>query len=787
MRALNTSAVGTRRPHRTASRVATHLRRGLLWSALGFAIAVPAYAVPGDETMLLDICLNDRCIGVAPVIARGDDVLVDSAALQAAALDTTGTVPEYIGERAFISLRQLNHGSTFKIDRTLLRLDMKLRADRLPRQRVAMATRAQSEVGLQPWSAFVNYATSVDDNGDGMLFLDGAIGRGNAAVRSSAQWDPVFGWRRGLSRFEYDQPKALRRWTVGDQFATARDPLGGGRLIGGFGVERAFDDDPYLVTFPQPYYSGVLESPGTVEIYANGQLIGRRDLAAGPFTLEQLGVAPGRNDVRVIVRDPFGNRSELASQTYYGGSPRLLARGLDEYAVRIGAPRTGGGLGGDYDSQTAAQAWYRRGMTDWLTLGARIEGDDRVHNGGADAAIRTAFGEFALAVATSDTDLLGRGHAWGANWSLSMRDWSIGLGSRRADSDYRTFSDPTALLLGAMREDDYASISVTPYSRVSLQLNAGRQRRDGMPVERSWGATGSLRLWDQGQLFLSAQRRESDLFQDTNIQLSLNIALNRDSFNITARQSDDGTTTRHGYGIDARRSRPTDTGWGYLVSAQRDDLVDFAYAQLEYQNAHARFALEAEDFAGGNRARAFMTGALVGIGGRMFATPPVESGFALVRAPGLADVPVLRENQPIGRTDKHGDLLVREMLPFHANRVAIDESAVPAAWNLDAPTHEVTVARNTGSVLVLESAALHAITGRFGYAGAAPGDSVQIGDAEPSVLGSDGLFYLENIGTGRQPVRIDTASGSIECSIDVPNAAAAGIIDLGQIGCGGAR
>jgi hypothetical protein len=31
--------------------------------------------------------------------------------------------------------------------------------------------------------------------------------------------------------------------------------------------------------------------------------------------------------VRVIVRDPFGNRSELATQTYYGGSPRLLAKG----------------------------------------------------------------------------------------------------------------------------------------------------------------------------------------------------------------------------------------------------------------------------------------------------------------------------------------------------------------------------------------------------------------------------------------------------------------------------
>ena len=190
------------------------LRRGLLATALGFAlVAGPVHALPGDEILLLDLCVNDRCIGVAPVIARGDDVLVDIAALQAGAIDTTGVTPETVGEHTFVSLRQLNHGSTFKVDRTLLRLDLKLRADRLPRQRVSMGTRAQAEGGAQPWSAFLNYAASVNDDGDGQLFLDGALGRGNAALRSTGQWDPQFSWRRGITRFELDQPSALRRWT----------------------------------------------------------------------------------------------------------------------------------------------------------------------------------------------------------------------------------------------------------------------------------------------------------------------------------------------------------------------------------------------------------------------------------------------------------------------------------------------------------------------------------------------------------------------------------------------
>ncbi|MCC8361669.1 fimbria/pilus outer membrane usher protein [Lysobacter sp. A6] len=758
-----------------------HARRAVLAIALACAIAPPALALPGDETLLLDICINNRCIGIAPVIARGDDVLVDLAALRAAALDTQGVVPEQLGERQFVSLRQLNHGSTFKIDRTLLRLDLKLRADRLPRQRVAMTTREQSEAGLQAWSAFVNYGASMNDDGDGTLFLDGAVGRGYGALRSTGQWDSEFGWRRGLTRLEYDQPDAVRRWTIGDQYATPRDPLGGGRLLGGVGVERAFDTDPYLVTFPRPYFSGVLESPGTVEVYSNGALIGRRDLAAGPFTLEQLGIQPGRNDVRVIVRDPFGNRSELATQSYYGGSARLLARGLDEYAVRIGAPREGAGLGGDYDGDVAYQAWYRRGLSDWLTLGGRVEGDERVRNAGVDTAFSTPIGEFALALAGSDADRIGNGQAHAINYTLAMRTWSAGLGTRRANAGYRNMSDPAALLLGPLRVEDYASFAFTPDTGWSLMFNAGRQQRDGQPLVRSWSATGSMRLGSRTQMLVSAQRLDSDLFRDTTLQFSVNIALDRDNVNIGLRQHDDGTTKRHGYGFDANRSRPADTGFGYTINAQRDEERDSAFAMVEYQGTHARFALDASDHDGDTSGSVFASGALVGIGGRVFATPPVESGFALVRVPGLANVPILRENQVVGRTDANGDLLVRDLLPYHANRVGLDQVAVPVGHALETPERSVRVARNTGSLITLEAPSVQATTGRFRYANAHAGDEARIGDTTMP-LGTDGLFYFEHLGAGPHVATIAHANGQSQCRFDVP-AGGGDVTNVGDIVC----
>jgi outer membrane usher protein len=782
-----TAGPGLPPPPRRSARPA---RRRALAAGLAFALALPAYALPGDETLLLDLCINDRCVGVAPVIARGDDVLVDREALGAAGIDVTGVAPEHLGERDFVSLRALNHGSTFAIDRTLLRLDLRLRPERLPHQTASMATRVRTERASQAWTAFANYAITAGDQDERNLFLDVAVGRGNAALRTTGGWDGTQGWQRGLTRFEFDETDALRRWTLGDQYALPRDPLGGGQLLGGAGVERAFDQDPYLVTFPQPYYSGVLEAPGTVEVYANGTLIGRSELAAGPFTLEQLGVQPGRNDVRVIVRDPLGNRSELATQSYYGGSPRLLAAGLSEYAVRIGAPRDDGGYGdGHYDDRVAMQAWYRRGLGAMFTLGGRVEGDARMHNAGVDAAVRTPLGEFAFAAAASDDDLVGRGDAYSANYSFSTRVWSVGFGTLRASADYRRLADAStfASVFGMPRETDYASVSFSPAARLSLQLNAGRQRRDGFAAERTAGFTATWQVASRAQVLFAVQRFESAGVRDTAAQVSLNLWLDRDSLTVAARRNDTAGQTHDGYSLDARRSRPADTGFGYAANVQRNDGSDSAFGQLDYQGRHGRYALEAEDFDGSTHARAIASGALVVAGGRWFATPPVDSGFALVRVPGLANVPILRENIEIGRTDADGDLLVRGLLPYYANRISLDASAVPTSYALDAEARSVQVARNTGSVVVLDARVLRAVTGHFRYAAGEAGDVATVAGGETEVpVGSGGLFYFEGLPAGRSTATILRTQGSVSCTFDVP-AAGAGVADLGDVACTEAR
>lgn len=782
-------------------------RLKLLAAALALALSVPAaVAATGgdDEILLLDLCLNDRCSGVAVVAVRGERILIDREALLAAGLDPTGLRAERLGGRDLVDPVDLAAGIVVQLDRGQLRVDLRQDAADMARQRVDLRQRPRIEpVGL-PWSTFANYAARFGDRGgsgdarrDGSpglesLFVDAAIGRGHVALRSTAFWGEGGGWRRGLTRLEIDQTQRLRRWTVGDQSALARDPLGGGALLGGVGVERAFDQDPYLVTFPQPFHTGMLQAPGTVEVYANGALIARRDLNAGPFTLDNLGVPPGRSDLRIVVRDPFGNRSELAS-TYFYGTSSLLAPGLSDYAFRLGRIRRDVGFGdARYGDGTALQAWYRYGVGPALTVGGRIEGDAGLRNAGIEVAFKLPLGEVGASVGASDDRDAGRGDAGSLTYTYGGPRFGFGFGARRFDGAYRRLGDADNVFLfgGRVRDDDFASISLAPFERLSLQLNYARQRREDWPRERSIGLAATWRLSGRAQMLLSVQQRRGGMLDepDTAGVLSFTYAFDRSSVGADIRHDAGGT----GYGINARRSRQQDLDWGYDLDLQHSPDYDSGRAQLEYQGPHGRYALQAERFGGDSSMGLLVSGALVGIGGRVYATPPLESGFALVRVRGVAGVPVLRENVEAGRTDGAGDLLVRGLVPYSANRIAVDGAGVPMQYDIVTGQREITVPRNTGAIVDLDVRALRAVTGHVRL----PSDNAPVstfgilrlsggGDVFEAPLGGSGRYYFEDLPPGRYRAEVERAGAVIaRCVLEVPGLREAGIAPLGDLVCG---
>jgi outer membrane usher protein len=760
---------------------------GLLLAGQVSAQAPPTQASAKAETLLLDVCVDNACDGIAVVLVRGAQVLVERAALQKAGvpLDPSAATLR-IDDRDFIAADAIGNGVQVAIDRAMLRLDIRRPATALPLQRADFHAPPPQVDGMRDWSAVLDYAANLGSRRDARnLFVDGAISRGPWALRSDAQWRDDGGLYRGLTRLEFDQPRTLLRWTIGDQYALSPDPLGGSALLGGVGVARAFDLDPFLVTFPQPYLDGVLQAPGTVEIYANGVLVGRQPLQAGPFSLQGLGLSPGRNDVRLVLRDPFGGTRELSSASYYSASG-LLAPGLSEYALRLGRERPSP-LADRYLDDPVLAGYWRRGLNQALTVGVRAEADRDLRNLGAQAALRLPVGELSASLARSDGPAsAGSGGAMALDYRYSNRiaGWSLGL--RRFDRGYRrlgdVFGDATFDgLLRQPRGDAFAAVGWSPDARLSLQLHWSRNGYFDAGDETRYGLDGTLRLGVGAQLFFALARNDGNDGRDTIAQLGVSLALGRDNLNVGSRHDGNGW----GYGVDANRSRPSDTGFGYSASLDHQSGADFAYARGEYQGRHGRYALTMQDADGRTQASVLLSGALVAIGGRAFATPPVDNGFALVRVPGLAGVQVRRENLPVGVTDAAGELLVRDLLPYYPNRIGYDDDDVPADWSTGPNALTVAVPRHGGAVVPFQARPLRAVAGslRLPHAGAATVRLRGDGHDYSTRIGSSSRYYLEDVAPGAYTLEVELDSGArARCTLQV-QVLAPGVTRLEPVEC----
>jgi outer membrane usher protein len=180
-----------------------------------------------------------------------------------------------------------------------------------------------------------------------------------------------------------------------------------------------------------------------------------------------------------------------------------------------------------------------------------------------------------------------------------------------------------------------------------------------------------------------------------------------------------------------------------------------------------------------------LSGALVAIGGRVFATPPVDSSFALARVPGLAGVEIRRENLPMGRTDAHGDVLVRGLLPYYPNRIGYDDDDVPADWSTGPNALTVAVPRHGGAVVPFQAHPLRAITGslHLPHGGAATVRLRSDGHDYSTRIGGSARYYLEDVAPGAYALEVELDSGArAHCTLQVP-ALAPGVTRLEPVEC----
>ena len=128
--------------------------------------------------------------------------------------------------------------------------------------------------------------------------------------------------------------------------------------------------------------------------------------------------------------------------------------------------------------------------------------------------------------------------------------------------------------------------------------------------------------------------------------------------------------------------------WGYRVGGGGPGAAS-GFAEAEYRSPWGLVGLGGSQTERTATVRGTARGGLALLGGEAFASNTLGDSFAVVDTDGIPRVRVSSENRPAGVTDNRGRLLVPNLLPFQANRIALEPLDLPFDANTATTSREV--------------------------------------------------------------------------------------------------
>ncbi|EKF17326.1 fimbria/pilus outer membrane usher protein [Nitratireductor pacificus] len=658
------------------------------------------------------------------------------------------------------------------------------------------ASRAEHVVDIAPapaegrkptasgFGAVLNYALFASSNtlskGDGALLKGisgsfearlfspyGTVSQSFVAGYTDGELD---GFRRLATSWTYSDPARLITYRAGD-LVTGGLPWTRPVYLGGLQVRRNFALRPDLVTLPLPAFSGTAAVPSTLEVYTRNARSYSGDLAEGPFRLVNLPAVAGAGSARIVLRDLQGRESTVTLPFY--ASTMLLRKGLLDFSAEIGFPRRDFGTNSDgYDDELMGSVSARYGLADWLTLEGHLEGGAELVNGGVGAAFPLgAYGAASFAAAGSayrgETGFLAS-----ASVELGFEGWTLRGRIQRTFGDYQDIASVTArpeaggeaglarLSAGVPRAIDQLSIGV-PLALDMSNLNLSYTHLTDAAGERSriFGLSYGQRLTERGSLYASAfidaeDRRHFGVFAGVSFSFGKTVTAST-----AIEQGQDGTRLVSQLSSQERRENGS-IGWR-LRSAEgsRPDRS----ASVSYRSAFGRGEVAVQNHDEDFRFTGQWDGALAVAGGGVFATNRLDDAFAVVDV-GAPGIEVRHQNRPAGRTNRHGRLLVPDLVSHEENALSFDPRDLPVDAEIPATTRAVVPASRSGVVVDFgvskaSGTALVAFVDAAGDPLPVSLTGVVVGPAESAfVVGYDGEAYLHGL-EAENRVRIELADG----------------------------
>lgn len=610
-------------------------------------------------------------------------------------------------------------------------------------------------------------------SGDGFINVSGYVLEGRFTYDANED-DP---FERDDIRLVKDDEKRALRLILGED-AAATTGFQTNAVAFGASYGREFRIRPYARFRPTGQRQIFVERPSTVTINVNGSQVRQLQLGPGRYNLEDFPIqANSLNRVDIIIEDEFGkiDRVQFGTSFDYG----LLAPGVTEFNMSGGAPIT-------YDAQgnrsyawdsSFASAFYRRGITQTLTLGANAQiGEDQAL-AGLDSVWASPIGSLQITAAASANQGDKTAYVGRASYRLQFAPNTVGgyllvTGTYVGDGFAQPQFTPGLSRTPLAADGQKAVFTTVQYSQklpfdLRGALNATQQRFTTQPD--TLAVSGSIsRMFGRANVTATAQYSDlNTTAPETSARLGLNIPLGRRS-TLNASHSSQNNTSR------LTASRSSFGGVGSRASSAgitNSDVTNSLFANMRHEGNRHRSTVRQQfsdlDKAGDtgviSNTSATVDTALVFAGRRATMARPVNNSFAIVRAEkSLKDARLFvdpskrfRGETPrfIAQSDWLGPAVLPELIDYIPREIGVEAQNIPVGTSLDEATIALQPQYRSGYDVVIGSDANASVVGQLtlGSAAIARQSGHLIGpDGQQSVFftNASGRFFAENLIAG---------------------------------------
>ncbi len=521
-----------------------------------------------------------------------------------------------------------------------------------------------------------------------------ALTSANSGTDNNSDWD-----RRSVrldTSWSQSFPDKLITVRAGDILTSALSWTRSTRL-GGLQIGTNFSLQPYKSTTPLPSFFGTATLPSAVELYVNGLKQYNGDVPAGPFELNTAPSFSGAGTAQLIVTDALGQSTTLNFSLY--DAHRLLQSGLSDWSVELGTVRKSYGIHSfDYGSDIAASGTWRYGVSDRFTAETHAEVTNDLSNGGIGGTWLLGKSGGILFVSLAGSESQGqKGMQYSANYSWNNSRFNFGLSALGAYGDYRDVGTQYGSAPARRSEQISTGYSTESMGRFGISYNQVSQseREKAQFASAYWSKSFGRKL------SLSANyNHDINSAENNSLYVSASLSLDRGMSLSNSVQHTDNDTL---FATDLSKPASNTGGIGWRAQARHrlntgknNKDSTSGVAELNYRGHYGQIQAGIAGNSGDYSSYASATGAVVTMGGGLFAARQINSGFAVVSTSGIADIPVSLQNSAIGTTNSHGLLLVTPLNAYQENKIGIDPMKLPADLRIDKVNINATPTERAG-------------------------------------------------------------------------------------------